>query len=81
MAMWNEGPFYHSDDGEGVYSDKELLYGIQLLFVNICIVNYLQNSWFHVTLIILTDSIIAARFAPSATGLRKRRLTGLTCPF
>ena len=30
--MWNEGPFYDSDDGEGVYSDEELLYGMRLLF-------------------------------------------------
>ena len=32
MAMWNEESFYDSDDGEGVYSDDPLLYGIQLLF-------------------------------------------------
>ena len=31
MAMWNEGAFHDFDDGEGVYSDEELLYGIQLL--------------------------------------------------
>ncbi|CAO2814279.1 unnamed protein product [Amaranthus hypochondriacus] len=32
MAMWNKGPFCDPDDGEGVYSDEELRYGIRLLF-------------------------------------------------
>ena len=49
--------------------------------VNICTVHDWQKSCSHMTLIILIDFIIAAHFAPSTTGLRKRRLTRLLIPF
>ncbi|CAO2840900.1 unnamed protein product [Amaranthus hypochondriacus] len=32
MAIRNEEPFNDSDDGEGVYSDKDILYDIRLRF-------------------------------------------------
>lgn len=49
-------------------------------FVSICTVNHLPKSWFPTTQIISTDSIIAAQFAWSVTGLRRRKLTGSMCP-
>lgn len=79
--LWNEGPFYDSDDGEGVYSDKDILYDIRLRFCQ-----YMHGESLT-EILVCRDShnlkrlyIIAAEFVQSVSGLRRNRLIALLCP-